>query len=33
MILRSIRYLKAVSDHGSFTRVVSALQVSQPAVS
>ena len=31
MLLRPIRYLKAVADHGSFTRAASALHVSQPA--
>jgi DNA-binding transcriptional LysR family regulator len=33
MLLRPIRYLKAVADHGSFTRAASALHVSQPALS
>jgi LysR family cyn operon transcriptional activator len=33
MLLRPIRYLKAVVDHGSFTRAASALHVSQPALS
>lgn len=32
-ILRHIRYLKAVVDHGSFTRAAQALHVSQPALS
>lgn len=32
-ILRHIRYLKAVVDHGSFTRAAHALHVSQPALS
>ncbi|MGC1305211.1 MAG: transcriptional regulator CynR [Caulobacteraceae bacterium] len=33
MQLRHIRYLKAVVDHGSFTRAALALHVSQPALS
>src|SRR6266404_2005029 len=33
MLLPPIRYLKAVADHGSFTRAASALHVSQPALS
>jgi LysR family cyn operon transcriptional activator len=33
MLLRPIRYLKAVADHGSFTRAAAALHVSQPALS
>lgn len=33
MLLRHIRYLKAVVDHGSFTRAAQALHVSQPALS
>ena len=33
MLLRPIHYLKAVVDHGSFTRAASALHVSQPALS
>lgn len=33
MQLRHIRYLKAVVDHGSFTRAAQALHVSQPALS
>src|SRR4029077_12671817 len=33
MLLRPIHYLKAVADHGSFTRAASALHVSQPALS
>ena len=33
MLLRPIRYLKAVADHRSFTRAASALHVSQPALS
>ncbi len=33
MDLRHIRYLKAVVDHGSFTRAAQALHVSQPALS
>lgn len=33
MLLRPIHYLKAVADHGSFTRAAAALRVSQPALS
>ena len=33
MLVRSVRYLKAVADHGSFTRAAAALHVSQPALS
>jgi LysR family transcriptional regulator, cyn operon transcriptional activator len=33
MLLRPIRYLKTVADHGSFTRAAAALHVSQPALS
>ena len=33
MLLPSVRYLKAVADHGSFTRAAAALHVSQPALS
>lgn len=33
MLLRHIRYLTAVVDHGSFTRAAHALHVSQPALS
>src|SRR5271165_2495599 len=33
MLVRSLRYLKAVADHGSFTRAAAALHVSQPALS
>jgi LysR family cyn operon transcriptional activator len=33
MLLRHIRYLTAVVDHGSFTRAAQALHVSQPALS
>ena len=33
MLLRPIRYLKAVADQGSFTRAASALHLSQPALS
>ena len=33
MLVPSVRYLKAVADHGSFTRAAAALHVSQPALS
>jgi LysR family cyn operon transcriptional activator len=33
MLLRPIHYLKAVADHGSFTRAAATLRVSQPALS
>ena len=33
MLVRPLRYLKAVADHGSFTRAAAALQASQPALS
>ena len=33
MLIPSVRYLKAVADHGSFTRAAAALHVSQPALS
>jgi LysR family cyn operon transcriptional activator len=33
MLVRPLRYLKAVDDHGSFTRAAAALHVSQPALS
>ena len=33
MLLRHIRYLKAVAEFGSFTRAAQALHVSQPALS
>jgi LysR family cyn operon transcriptional activator len=33
MLVRSVRYLKAVADYGSFTRAAAALRVSQPALS
>ena len=33
MLLRHLGYLRAVADHGSFTRAAAALQASQPALS
>lgn len=33
MLQRALLYLKAVADHGSFTRAAEALRVSQPALS
>jgi LysR family cyn operon transcriptional activator len=33
LLLRHVRYLKAVANHGSFTRAAAALQASQPALS
>ena len=33
MMLRQVRYLIAVLDHGSFTRAAEALRISQPALS
>ena len=33
MLVRPMRYLKTVADHGSFTRAAAALHVSQPALS
>ena len=33
MILRHIRYLQAVVEHGNFTRAAEALHVSQPTLS
>src|ERR1700736_4327226 len=33
MLVRPLRYLNAVADHGSFTRAAAALHVAQPALS